>query len=73
MLYRYVFISHCLGFVFCIYKCFIQILSESEFAAGYLDFCIQSVLYRVQEVFLIYFHFLNKLENQAVLLGQEGI
>ena len=73
MLYRYVFISHCLGFVFCIYKCFIQILSESKFTTGYLDFGVQSVLYCVQEVFLIYFHFLNKLENQAVLLGQEGI
>ena len=73
MLYGYVFISHCLSFVFCIYKCLIQILSKPEFAAGYLYLGIQSFLYNINKIIFIYFHFLNKLENQTVFLCQEGI
>ena len=73
MLYGYVFISHCLRFIFCVYQSLIQILSESKFSAGYLYLGIQSFLYSINKVIFIYFHFLNKLENQAVFLCQEGI
>ena len=73
MLYGYVFISHCLSFIFCIYQSLIQILSESEFSAGYLYLGIQSFLYSINKIIFIYFHFLNQFENQAVFLCQEGI
>ena len=68
MLNRNIFISHCLRFVLCIYKRFVQILSKSQITAGYFYLGIQCFLYYVDKIFFIDIHLLNQFENQAVLL-----
>ena len=68
MLNRNIFVSHCLRFVLCIYKRFVQILSKSQITAGYFNFRIQGFLYYVDKIFFIDIHLLNQFENQAVLL-----
>ena len=73
MLNGNVLISHCLCFVLCIYKRFVQILSKSQIAAGYLNLRIQGFLHYVDKIIFIDLHLLNQLENQAVFLCQQRI
>ena len=73
MLHGNVLISHCLCFVLCIYKRFVQILSKSQITAGYLNLRIQGFLYYVDKIIFIDLHLLNQLENQAVFLCQQRI
>ena len=44
MLYRDIFISHCLGFILCTDQSLVQILSETELTAGYLNLSIQCLI-----------------------------
>ena len=73
MLYRDIFISHCLGFILCTDQSLVQVLSETEFTAGYLNLSIQCLIQRISEIILIYLHLLDQFKNQAVFLFQQSI
>ena len=73
MLYRDIFITHCLGFILCTDQSLVQVLSETELTAGYLNLSIQCLIQRISEIILIYLHLLDQFKNQAVFLCQEGI
>ena len=68
MLNGNIFVSHCLCFVLCIYKRFVQILAKSQITTGYFYLGIQCFLYYVDKILFIDTHLLNQFENQAVLL-----
>ena len=73
MLYRNIFVSHCLGFILCTDQSLVQVLSETEFTAGYLNLSIQCLIQRISEIILIYLHLLDQFKNQAVFLFQQSI
>ena len=73
MLYRDIFISHCLGFILCTDQSLVQVLSETEFTTGYLNLSIQCLIQRISEIILIYLHLLDQFKDQAVFLFQQSI
>ena len=73
MLYRNIFVSHCLGFILCTDQSLVQVLSETEFTAGYLNLSIQCLIQRISEIILIYLHLLDQFKDQAVFLFQQSI
>ena len=73
MLYRDIFISHCLGFILCTDQSLVQVLSETELTAGYLNLSIQCLIQRISEIIFIYLHLLNQFKDQAVFLFQQSI
>ena len=73
MLYRDIFISHCLGFILCTDQSLVQVLSETEFTTRYLNPSIQCLIQRISEIIFIYFHLLDQFEDQTVFLFQQNI
>ena len=73
MLYRDIFISHCLSFILCTDQSLVQVLSETEFTTGYLNLSIQCLIQRISEIIFIYLHLLNQFKDQAVFLFQQSI
>ena len=73
MFNRYILISHSLRFILCTDQCLVQILAKVKLSTGNLNFGIQCFLYCVNKIFLLDFHLLDQLEDQAVLLCQQGI
>ena len=73
MLYRDIFISHCLSFILCTDQSLVQVLSKTKLATGYLNLSIQCLIQRISEIILIYLHLLDQFKNQAVFLFQQSI
>ena len=73
MLNRDILISHSLRFILSTDQCLVQILTKSKLSTGNLNSGIQCPLNCVNKIFLLDFHLLDQLEDQAILLCQQGI
>ena len=73
MLYRYIFISHCFGFIFTMNQCFIQILSDILLSALNFWPFLNGFFYSVNDEILIQPHLFHQFCNQTVILCQQCI
>ena len=73
MFYRYIFISHSFCFVFTVYQCIVQILSDILLSA--LDFrtFLNGFFYSVNDEVLIKPHLFHQFRDQAIILCQQRI
>ena len=68
-----VFVSHLFCFVFCVDQDIVEILSDVCLSALYLRAFSNGLLHSVDEELALYTHFFHQLQDQAVVLRQQGI
>ena len=72
MLYRDIFISHCLGFILCTDQSLVQVLSDILLSAGYFDSGVQGILHIIQKMLFVNLHLFNQHRDQTIFLTHQG-
>ena len=74
MFYRNIFISHGLGFVFCIDQDLIQVIADIQLSASaYLGQFLYGLLCLVFKHVALDAHFCDQLHDQAVIQSQQAV